>query len=107
MQFHCPHHPNKTEEVIGKVSIRIVGDEAVAKTSHNKEIRCPLKKCNAPMVQEEPKGDYSTVNVGKYTSMSKEGKREHLKKRAKDFNKKKINKDAHRYAATSHLEKHG
>lgn len=106
MKLHCPKHPKKTAEH-GRVKITFTSTATVCKDGDGKEIRCPLKKCNEPMVLEEEEGDYSNVQIGKFSSMTGDQKRAHIKKRAKDFNKLEVNRANRRYQATSHLTKHG
>lgn len=108
MKFHCPKHPKKTEEH-ARVTLHYKGEVSLCKTKDGREIRCPLKSCKLPMevVDEKGGGDYSTVSIGKFSSMSPKQKREHIKDRAKAFNKTKQNKDNKRYQATQHLTNHG
>ena len=106
MKFYCQKHPKKTDEHSSYSSIINKDGIMVYRYSKlHKPIVCPNKKCGRPMVPDvDPKDiDFSSVSIGKYSSLSADGKREHLKKRAKDFNKLAKNMDYKRHLDTEHL----
>ena len=80
MIFYCKNHTGITVEAT-KYSITGEGHHIVS----GKKLVC--SECDEPLIATEIEGDYSAV-LGKFSMMSREDKKAHLKKRSKTDNKK-------------------
>lgn len=106
MKLHCKKHPKIILEY-DTVTFVYKGDSVIPKDKNRNEIRCEVAECGEFLVLKGWVGKAGFPMIATFSSMSTKAKKEHMKKRAKDFNKLKINKDHRRYLNTSHLTNHG
>lgn len=80
-KFICKKH-NKEFLAFG-FSIFYKDNRIVYKDSNKRLLRCPDCDCNHPEIESiDEKVDYTTINIGKFSSLSLDQKRELLQKRA-------------------------